>query len=243
MIVPVKGVSSVHNDQVVERWTPERRRQHTRDVLLDAAEEVFAHRGYEGASLEEIAEAAGYSRGTIYKTFGSKEELFLAAGYRFNERFLATFASTAGTDPSSMDLAAVVEHWRQVRPEPRDLALGLEFQLYLLRNPDARSRAAPQREKLAEMVASFIEEQAAQLGVHWRIPTLTVARLVLATTDGLYLAAYLDGSSDDLYVPFLEALLSLWDQSRETPPPTMRRGSRKVIPRSVPKQSRARGVR
>ena len=55
-----------------ERWTQERRRQHTRDLLLDAAEEVFAKKGFEGASLEEIADTAGYTRGAIYKHFGGK---------------------------------------------------------------------------------------------------------------------------------------------------------------------------
>jgi AcrR family transcriptional regulator len=212
VVVTVKRERAVHNVRVVEKWTPGRRREHTRNVLLDAAEEVFARRGYEGASLEEIAEAAGYSRGTIYKTFGSKEELFLAVGYRLNERFLASFEFATGTDPSSMDLAAIADHWRQMLPNPQDLALGLEFQLYLLRNPEARARVAAQRQHLAEMVASFIEEQAARLGVRWRVPAITVARLVLATVDGLYMAAYLDPSGDDLYVPFLEALLSLWDE-------------------------------
>jgi AcrR family transcriptional regulator len=207
-------------------------------VLLDGAEEVFARRGYEGASLEEVAEAAGYSRGTIYKTFGNKEALFLAVGYRFNERFLATFEFAAGTNPSSMDLPTIAEHWRQMRPAPRDLALALEFQLYLLRNPEARSRAAPQREKLAEMVASFIEAQAEQLGIRWRIAPLTVARLVLATTDGLYRAAYLDGPGEDLYLPFLEALLSLWDQGAETRTPTVPRGNATIAARGASKQRR-----
>src|SRR4051795_10735510 len=62
----------------VERWTPERRRELTRTTLIAAAAEVFGRRGFEGASLEEIAETAGFTRGAIYKTFGNKEELFFA---------------------------------------------------------------------------------------------------------------------------------------------------------------------
>jgi AcrR family transcriptional regulator len=224
---------------MVEKWTPERRRQHTRDVLLDAAEEVFARRGFEGASLEEIAEAAGYSRGTIYKTFGTKEELFLAVGYRFNERFLATFEFAPGTAPSSMDLSAIAQHWRGMLPDAKDLALSLEFQLYLLRNPAARAQVASQRDQLAAMVASFMEDQARRLGVEWRIPPETVARLVLATADGLYLAAYLDPSGDDLYLPFLEALLSFWDQGEGAAARSARKDSAKVAPRRVRKATSA----
>jgi AcrR family transcriptional regulator len=237
----VKREPMSHNGDVVERWTQERRRQHTRDVLLDAAEDVFARRGFEGAALEEIAEAAGYTRGAIYKNFGSKEELFLAVNHRFNERFLSTFAITPGTDYSSMDLSAIARHWREMWQfeDPQRFALGLEFQLYLLRNPEARARAAEQRHRLVEMVAAFWEDQAAQLGLRFRVSFLTLARLVLATGDGLHLAEHLDESEDDLYLPFLEALMSL-QADRETPRETrVNRGQVQVRSPRVDKPSTA----
>ena len=62
---------------MAERWTKERRIEHTRQILLDAAEEVFARKGLTGAALEEIADAAGFTRGIIYSQFGAKEKLFL----------------------------------------------------------------------------------------------------------------------------------------------------------------------
>jgi AcrR family transcriptional regulator len=48
----------------------------TRAALIDAAARVFAERGFAGASVEAIAEEAGYTRGAFYSNFGSKEELF-----------------------------------------------------------------------------------------------------------------------------------------------------------------------
>ena len=63
---------------MVEKLTPARRRELTRAALLDAAASVFAQRGFEGASLDEIAEAAGFTRGAIYKNFDGKEDLFFA---------------------------------------------------------------------------------------------------------------------------------------------------------------------
>src|SRR2546429_772270 len=63
---------------VVEKLTPERRRELTRSTLVDAAADVFARRGFHAASLEEIAETAGFTRGAIYKNFENKEELFFA---------------------------------------------------------------------------------------------------------------------------------------------------------------------
>jgi AcrR family transcriptional regulator len=213
----------VQNVSVAERWTQERRRQRTRDLLLDAAEEVFAARGFEGASLEDIADTAGYSRGAIYKHFGGKEELFLAANKRFNERILEAFLDLI--DPSTpleeLDLASIAKRWHDMQSrDARTYALGTEFNLYVLRNPDVRGRVAQQRRSIAEMIARFIDDQAARLGVSLRIPSLTLARIVLATADGLEIAGYLDGSEDDLYEPFLALLISAWDTPPSTPPST-----------------------
>ncbi len=205
---------------MVERWTQERRRQHTRGLLVDAAEHVFAARGFEGASLDEIADTAGYTRGAIYKHFASKEELFLAVNKRFNERFLTGFLDLIdpATPPQDLDLALIAKRWHDMQTrDPRAYALGTEFSLYVLRNPDVRDRVADQRRAIAEMIAHFMDEQAARLGVTFRIPTLTLARIVLATGDGLELASHLDDTEDDLYEPSLELLLSAWDT-----PPTRR---------------------
>ena len=49
-----------------------------REHILEAAERVFARRGFENAKLQEISELAGLSMGTIYSIFSSKEELFAA---------------------------------------------------------------------------------------------------------------------------------------------------------------------
>lgn len=75
------------------------------------------------------------------------------------------------------------------------------------------------------MIARFMDEQAARLGVTLRIPSLTLARIVLATGDGLELASYLDDTEDDLYEPFLELLLSAWDTPPVPSPPRRRRRS------------------
>ena len=59
-----------------------RRRERRKDArpgeLLDAALDVFAERGFAGARLEDIAQRAGVTKGTVYLYFASKEELFEA---------------------------------------------------------------------------------------------------------------------------------------------------------------------
>ncbi|MGW7578862.1 TetR/AcrR family transcriptional regulator [Streptomyces sp. NPDC054765] len=60
-----------------KRLTRAEAKARTRELLLDAAAETFARKGYDGASVEEIADNAGYSIGALYSNFGGKEQLFL----------------------------------------------------------------------------------------------------------------------------------------------------------------------
>jgi AcrR family transcriptional regulator len=190
----------------VEKLTRERRRQQTRDVLVAAATEVFAQRGYEGASLDDIAATAGFTRGAIYKNFGGKEDLFLAVSDRFNEQVIDAFRAIvpdAGTE--HWDFSKLAELWRAQVAEFDDLfAIGKEYELYVLRNPSARQRAVAHRRKQRALVTAFIEEVAHRSGMTLRLPASTLASLVLAAADGLTYAARVDG--EDLFAPFLELL-------------------------------------
>lgn len=191
----------------MEKLTRERRRQQTRDVLIAAATEVFAERGYEGASLEEIAETAGFTRGAIYKNFAGKEELFFAVTDRLNEQVIEAFRSIApeSASVSEWDISRLADLWRASVDDFADLfAIGKEYELYVLRNPEARDRALAHRRRQRELVASFIDEVAAATGMTLRLPADTLASLILAAADGLTYAARVDG--EDLFAPFLEVL-------------------------------------
>ena len=62
----------------IEPLTPARRREMTRRHLLEAAAVVFARDGFHGASLDDVAATAGFTKGAVYSNFKSKEDLFLA---------------------------------------------------------------------------------------------------------------------------------------------------------------------
>lgn len=191
----------------VEKLTPERRRQQTREVLVAAATEVFARRGFEGASLEEIAETAGFTRGAIYKHFDGKEDLFFAVTDRLNEQIIDAFRSVApdSASPDEWDISRLADLWRASVGELEELlALGKEYELYVLRNPDARPRAVAHRRKQRDLVAAFIEEVAEQSGMTLRLPAPTLAAIILAAADGLTYTARVDGN--DIFAPFLELL-------------------------------------
>ncbi|MBA2282335.1 MAG: TetR/AcrR family transcriptional regulator [Acidimicrobiia bacterium] len=61
-----------------ERATRAERTEQIRTEVLAAALDIFLARGYHGASLDQIALAAGYTKGVVYSRFESKADLFLA---------------------------------------------------------------------------------------------------------------------------------------------------------------------
>ncbi|SCX02778.1 TetR/AcrR family transcriptional regulator [Mycolicibacterium fluoranthenivorans] len=66
------------SDATPRRLTRAESRERTRRQLLEAAADIFARRGYAAASVEEIAESAGFSVGAVYSNFANKDELFAA---------------------------------------------------------------------------------------------------------------------------------------------------------------------
>ncbi len=191
-----------------ERWTRERRLEHTRNLLLDAAEDVFARKGLSGAALEDIADVAGYTRGAIYSHFGAKEELFLAVVNRQRQRFLDGFndiiQSFARLDELSIDELA--DRWREVGSDPNRAALNYELTLYLLRNSEARKRLDEQRRETVRSLAEFISKNIARLGATTTMPAETLAELILAVNDGVTLGSHLGDA--DLYRPYLRLIVS-----------------------------------
>src|SRR5690349_5018255 len=97
--------------------TQSHRRETTRRILLEAAEEAFTSRGFHGVSLDAIAEAAGLSKGAVYGRFGSKDGLFLAlVEQRFEQRLNeldAAWSREASIEESLV--ATLLEQGRQLR--------------------------------------------------------------------------------------------------------------------------------
>ncbi|OBH18952.1 TetR family transcriptional regulator [Mycolicibacter terrae] len=196
---------------MVERWTRERRLAHTRSLLLDAAEEVFAEKGFNTATLDDIAQAAGYTKGAIYKHFAGKEELFLAVSDRYWRRYFDNFAEvmTNASQVGERELDDIAERWRQLSQDrgAEHAALGHEFALYLLRNPEARERVAGKRAEVVEQLAKFIVDGVERLGGTLLIPARTLAQVLVATSDSAVLASQLDDI--DLYRPVVAMYVSM----------------------------------
>lgn len=196
---------------MVEQWTRERRLERTRSLLLDAAEEVFAEKGFTAATLDDIAQAAGYTKGAIYKHFAAKDELFLAVSDRYWRRYFENFAEVMAnaTQVGVRELDDIAERWQRLSRDrgAEHAALGYEFTLYLLRNPEARERVAAKRAEVVEQLAAFIVEGVERLGGTLLIPALNLAQVLVATSDSAVLASELDGI--DLYRPVVAMYVSM----------------------------------
>jgi AcrR family transcriptional regulator len=181
-------------------------RQHkTRDDLLQAAAVVFARRGFAAASLDEVADEAGYTKGAVYSNFSSKEELFLAVlerRLRDQVEFFRGLAQHAAATPGQ-DLTTLLP-----RLDDTDevwCLLEFEFWLYALRNPAVRDR-------IAEMYRHFRAELA-PLAVPYQRGGLSGEEVVAAAI-ALYHGLTLQRRSDpeairpDLVASVLSALAS-----------------------------------
>lgn len=92
---PEMALAAVASGGPAQEAPPSPRRQETRSRLLDAAAEVFAEDGLQGAAVETICARAGFTRGAFYSNFSSKEQLFLALLEREFERRAEELAEKA----------------------------------------------------------------------------------------------------------------------------------------------------
>lgn len=85
-----------------KRLTREDSRDQTTQRLLDAAQKLIAKKGLSAASVEDIAEAAGYTRGAFYSNFSSKGDLFIELLRRDHQSHMEAF-NALRSDALSLD--------------------------------------------------------------------------------------------------------------------------------------------
>ncbi|MGV8972825.1 MAG: TetR/AcrR family transcriptional regulator [Rhodoglobus sp.] len=126
----------------------------TRAELLDAAERVFATQGFEGASVGDVAAAAGYTKGAVYSHFGSKSELFLVLA---RERVLCRVeAGDSAGSGGPRGLAAAIEGRLEATVDDPSTLLGIEVLAYAVRHPESRP-------ELASLFSGTISDLASQI--------------------------------------------------------------------------------
>ena len=147
----------------IEPLTPERRRQQTREHLLAAAAQVFAERGFHGASLDQVAAVAGFTKGAVYSNFDSKEDLFLALFKSYSDQEMEGIRRTLQQSdvPPEVRLS---DFTNLIQAEVNETGgnFGLlyqEFWLYAARHPAARDRLMSIENENVRALAGIIEAE------------------------------------------------------------------------------------
>lgn len=178
------------------RRTRDEQREDTRRRLLDAARRVFAKRGFHGASLDLVAEEAGFTKGAVYSRFESKADLFLALlDERVTER-VAEMEAEAAVQHGPLALgAAIGRQWdaRVQKEEAWQLAV-IEFRVHAARDPVLKRRYAALHARTRQAIAGLVEREAAELGEP-APATEDLARAALALGIGTVLERAAEGAT------------------------------------------------
>jgi AcrR family transcriptional regulator len=174
------------------RLTRAEAKARTREQLLDAAAQVFARKGYSGASVEEIAEAAGYSTGALYSNFDSKQELFIELMSERRSRRIARRAAELAEilDRDTAEghdlLAALMQSLEKISGRSAEAAvLQAEFWLYAVRNPEVMQLLSGTTDERISALAPVVTRVMQRYGVSPEISAETLTRITLALYQGL----------------------------------------------------------
>lgn len=217
-----------------KRETRAEKQARTRAELLATSAKVFARRGYNGASVEEIAEQAGYSHGAVYSNFDGKADLFLAVF----EEYMAERARELATTQLAIDEGAPLEQraraladqWMERFERNREsFVLHMEFIAHAGRDPELAGRFGSRSAALREAISGYISQYQGEAGIELGLPPDDLALVLRALGIGLAVEALVapDSVRQDLYGDFVELLVTLL---RENPaePAKPRRAGRKA---------------
>ncbi|MGO9788456.1 MAG: TetR/AcrR family transcriptional regulator [Solirubrobacteraceae bacterium] len=192
-----------------------RRRPETRARLLDAAFGVFAARGFGRASIEEVCEAAGYTRGAFYSNFDTLDELFFAL-YTQRSELLAHHVA-AGLTHAPTDLPQLVAQAVQALMVDRDwILVSTDFRLYAARNPEVAAALSAHRNKLRDALATSLAPAIDRSGLPASLRTRDgLARAVMALHDGATTELLLDTDPARFRSWLTDLLTALLDHPRQ----------------------------
>lgn len=203
-----------YNQMSRKRATRAEKKAATRAALIEAAARVFARSGYQGASVEEIAEEAGYSHGAVYSNFEGKEDLFLAVyedyiAWRVRE--IQSAHDAAGDDLSERTRAAADQWMKRLEADPEYFLLALEFTVYAARRPELREKFAARHGAVRQAIARSYKEQAEANDLALPLPAEELALVIQVLGAGLARERINDpdGVRAGLYGDFVALLFEL----------------------------------
>jgi len=181
------------------------RRLQTQERLMDAAVVLFAHKGVLAATVEEICEQAGFTRGAFYSNFASKDDLCVAVLHRqAHQKLRMTEAATvplpAGAPAN--DLNRLIEDAVTVflagLPSDRDsLIADSELRLYAVRSPAIREAFLELSSEMTLLVGDVLTAALDRLGARLVLPIDQAVELLYAVYEHSGTTALIHGGDPD----------------------------------------------
>ena len=185
------------------RLTRAERSAQTRDELLAAAQRRFFEAGYHATTLDDVADAAGYTKGAVYSTFGSKAGLFLALFDDIVDQRLAATRAIIDSEDSGSEatLQALADQPVEER-NARFLLLSIEFWVHAAREPALLDAFSERYRRLRASLAELAPRDSPLAPQRWALVTL-------ALSNGFALERLIDpdGVPDDLMADVQSRLL------------------------------------
>ncbi|CAD5138219.1 TetR/AcrR family transcriptional regulator [Microbacterium sp. Nx66] len=181
-----------------------RSRENTKARLLEAAAQVFAEVGLDGASVEAVCERAGFTRGAFYSNFDSKDELFLtlAAGVA-DARVAAvrTRVEQMRADGELADDCDPTDLVQQIMELGSDDRLGVmlmsEIRIRALRDPQFGEAYLAQEREMVASIARIVEDIVEAAGtLRLRLPATDAARMLMILWEGMTVRGAMAGRDD-----------------------------------------------
>jgi len=189
---PEESAASASGTSPGGRMSRAQRKEMTRELLLDAAIGVFAEKGYHGASLDDVADAAGFTKGAVYSNFTRKADLFRALLERESGRYDQALTQTVEAVPLELlpDVAAELLETPESDQETRTLLV--EFWMAAVRDPGLRAALLNTTDLVGEAFDVKLDEAGTEPGFDGR----ELAVIFDALVAGLLMNRALDPDGD-----------------------------------------------
>lgn len=171
---------------------PSARRQRTRERIVDAAIDVVAAHGFHAATVDRIAERAGFSVGALYSNFGGKDDVLFAVFDRHLSWAEDVIARAMRLDDSQDVVAAWIT---ELGTRPEQFLIFVEFWAYAVRKPAVRREFAGRLAQLRATAAASLEQRAAERGTTPPLPPDLLAFLGLAIGRGMAMEKLADADA------------------------------------------------
>jgi AcrR family transcriptional regulator len=180
-----------------------RSRENTRARLLEAAAQVFAEVGLDGASVEAVCDRAGFTRGAFYSNFDSKDELFLmlaatVAEHRVNAvRTRVEEMSSAGALAAGCDPVVLVQEVMDASGDDRlGVMLMSEIRIRALRDAAFGAAYIAQEQEMVASIAQIITGIVSAGLLQLRVPAEDAARLLMIEWEGMTVRGAMAGHDE-----------------------------------------------